>query len=55
MVNNFEYMIVYVTPMGKRAGLYKGMDKAELDRMLESLRQDGCTVEKVEIVRRVGV
>jgi hypothetical protein len=51
----FEYMIVYLTPRGKRAGLYKGMDKEELDRILESLKNDGCSVEKVEIVRRAGV
>ena len=55
MGHNFEYMIVYVTPKGKRAGLYKGMNKEELDSILESLKRDGCTVEKIEIVRRAGV
>jgi hypothetical protein len=52
---SFEYMIVYLTPSGKRAGLYKGMNKDELDKVLESLKMDGCIVEKVEIVRRAGV
>lgn len=52
---NYEYMIVYLTPYGKRAGLYRGMNKEELDIILEKLKNDGCTIEKVEIVRRVSV
>jgi hypothetical protein len=55
MGTNFEYMIVYITPMGKHVGLYKGMDKEELDSLLASLKKEGCTVEKLEIIRRTGV
>lgn len=55
MVQKFEYMIVYLTPHGKRAGLYRGMNKKELDSILDSLRKEGCKIEKVEIVRIAGV
>lgn len=55
MVQNFEYLVVYLTACGKRTGLYKGMNKYELDALLERLIKDGCTVEKVEIVRKVGL
>ena len=51
----FEYMIFYLTVQGRRAGIYKGMDHQELDRIINSLKQEGCTVEKVEIVRRIGI
>ena len=52
----YEYIIVYLTAQGRRAGIYKGMDHQELDRVVNSLKQEGCTVEKVEIVRsRIGV
>lgn len=55
MEQNYEYMIVYLTPYGKRAGLYRGMNKEELGMILNNLKEDGCTIEKVEIVRRAGV
>ncbi|EEG76315.1 hypothetical protein [Dethiobacter alkaliphilus] len=54
MDSRFEYMIRYRTAAGKTAGLYKGMSKEELDQMIDSLREDGCVVEKVEIIRRTG-
>ena len=52
MASVFEYMIVYRSPSGQRAGLYKGMDKDELDQVLSELKESGCIVEKVEIIRR---
>lgn len=51
MKHGFEYMIIYRTPQGKRAGLYKGMCKEELDKVICRLQNDGCFVEKVEIIR----
>ncbi|NLM45508.1 MAG: hypothetical protein GX200_01710 [Firmicutes bacterium] len=52
MKHSFEYIITYVTPAGKRAGIYKSMQKEELDTLLQKLQVEGCTVEKVEIIRR---
>ncbi|NLN06432.1 MAG: hypothetical protein GX167_02295 [Firmicutes bacterium] len=52
MKHSFEYIIIYATPAGKRAGIYKSMQKEELDTLLQKLQTDGCIVEKVEIIRR---
>ena len=52
MDQRFEYLIRYRTATGKTAGLYKGMNQNELDQVINSLREEGCAVEKVEIIRR---
>ena len=54
MCTNFEYIVVYRTPAGQQAALYKGMNAKELDCIINSLKQEGCTLEKVEIVRRIS-
>ena len=54
MEQRFEYMIRYRTAAGKTAGLYKGMNQKELQQMINSLREEGCAVEKVDIIRRTG-
>ena len=54
MDQRFEYMIRYRTATGKTAGLYKGMDKKELDQVIGSLRGEGCVIETVEIIRRTS-
>ncbi|MDW7650203.1 MAG: hypothetical protein SCK29_00670 [Bacillota bacterium] len=55
MYTNYEYIIVYRTPEGQQAALYKGMDPEELDSIISGLKEEGCTLEKVEIVRKIGV
>lgn len=50
----FEYMIVYQKPGGQRVGLYKGMDQDELEKVIRGIQADGCTVEKMEIIRRTN-
>ncbi|HHX75629.1 MAG TPA: hypothetical protein GX699_12055 [Firmicutes bacterium] len=52
MIHSFEYIIIYATPAGKRAGIFKSMRKKELDAILQKLQADGCSVEKVKIIRR---
>jgi len=55
MINNYEYMIVYRTPEGRRAGIYRGMDQERLKKVICSLQENGNIVETVEIVRRIGI
>lgn len=54
-MNGYEYVIVYQTPGGQRAGMFKAMEKEELNQVIRKLCSEGCTVEKVEIVRRANV
>ena len=52
MANTFEYMIVYRSSSGQRAGLFKTMNKDELDKVINELKSNGCFIEKIDIIRR---
>ena len=51
-VDRYEYMVVYHTQQGQQAGIYKEMNKAQLDKLLQQLEEEGCVINSVEIIRR---
>lgn len=51
-MDRFEYMVVYRTLQGQLAGIYKEMNKEQLDKLLQQLQEEGCVVNSVEIKRR---